>query len=240
MTDRSCLAIVLAAGEGTRMRSSIPKVLHAIGNRTLVAHVLTTAVQAGGGEIAVVIAPHHQAIAEEVKRVAPQAQILHFAAHAVADQASPLESYITLASRQRAGAENGYLQAWEVMMQMRLRAHLVVLSACDTAGGREAAGEGMLGLTHAFHYAGAPQVMASLWPVSDQATAQLMRSFYQRISLGESSDAALRTAQLEMLHGEERSWFNRLFSPEVVEPRRAWQHPYYWAGFQLSGADEGR
>jgi len=181
-----------------------------------------------------------QATEEAAKRVAPQAQILHFAAHAVADEASPLESYIALSSRPRPGAENGYLQAWEVMMQMRLRAHLVVLSACDTAGGREAAGEGMLGLTHAFHYAGAPQVMASLWPVSDQATAQLMRSFYQRISLGESPDAALRTAQLEMLHGEERSWFNRLFSPEVVEPRRAWQHPYYWAGFQLSGADEGR
>jgi len=181
-----------------------------------------------------------QATEEAAKRVAPQAQILHFAAHAVADRASPLESYIALASRPRAGAENGYLQAWEVMMQMRLRAHLVVLSACDTAGGRDAAGEGMLGLTHAFHYAGAPQVMASLWPVSDQATAQLMRSFYERIAVGEKPDAALRSAQLEMLHGEERSWLNRLFTPEVVEPRRAWQHPFFWAGFQLSGADEDR
>jgi CHAT domain-containing protein len=123
---------------------------------------------------------------------------------------------------------------------MRLRANLVVLSACDTARGREAAGEGMLGLTHAFHYAGAPQVMASLWPVSDQATAQLMRSFYERIALGETPDAALRSAQLEMLHGEERPWLMRLFSPEELEPRRAWQHPYFWAGFQLSGADEGR
>jgi CHAT domain-containing protein/tetratricopeptide (TPR) repeat protein len=180
-----------------------------------------------------------QATEEAAKRVAPQAQILHFAAHAVADEASPLESYIALAARPRAGAENGFLQAWEVMMQMRLRAHLVVLSACDTARGRETAGEGMLGLTHAFHYAGAPQVMASLWPVSDQATAQLMRSFYARIALGEAPDAALRAAQLEMLHGEERSWIMRMFSPEVVEPRRAWQHPYFWAGFQLSGADEG-
>jgi len=181
-----------------------------------------------------------QATEEAAKRVAPQAQILHFAAHAVADESSPLESYIALSQRSRAGAENGYLQAWEVMMQMRLRAHLVVLSACDTAGGRESAGEGMLGLTHAFHYAGAPQVMAALWPVSDQATAVLMRSFYERIALGEAPDAALRTAQLEMLHGEERSWFLRMFAPETVEPRRAWQHPFYWAGFQLSGADEGR
>ena len=172
--------------------------------------------------------------------MAPRAQILHFAAHAVADRSSPLESYIALSSRPRPGADNGFLQAWEVMMQMRLRAHLVVLSACDTARGRESAGEGMLGLTHAFHYAGAPQVMASLWPVSDQATAQLMRSFYERIALGETPDSALRSAQLEMLHGEERSWLTRMFSPEEIEPRRAWQHPYFWAGFQLSGADEGR
>jgi CHAT domain-containing protein len=181
-----------------------------------------------------------QATEEAAKRIAPRAQILHFAAHAVADENSPLESYIALSSRSRPGAENGYLQAWEVMMQMRLHAQLVVLSACDTAGGRESAGEGMLGLTHAFHYAGAPQVMASLWPVSDQATAVLMRSFYERIALGDTPDAALRSAQLEMLHGEERAWFLRLFAPETVEPRRAWQHPFYWAGFQLSGADEGR
>jgi len=180
-----------------------------------------------------------QATEEAAKRVAPRAQILHFAAHAVADRSSPLESYIALSSRPRPGADNGFLQAWEVMMQMRLRAHLVVLSACDTARGRESAGEGMLGLTHAFHYAGAPQVMASLWPVSDQATAQLMRSFYERIALGETPDSALRLAQLEMLHGEERSWLTRMFSPEEIEPRRAWQHPYFWAGFQLSGADEG-
>jgi CHAT domain-containing protein len=179
-----------------------------------------------------------QATEEAAKRVAPQAQILHFAAHAVADEASPLESYIALASRPRGGPENGYLQAWEVMMQMRLHAHLVVLSACETAGGRQSAGEGMLGLTHAFHYAGAPQVMASLWPVSDQATAVLMRSFYERIALGETPDAALRSAQLEMFHGEERSWYLRMFAPETVEPRRAWQHPFFWAGFQLSGADE--
>jgi CHAT domain-containing protein len=181
-----------------------------------------------------------QATEEAAKRVAPQARILHFAAHAVADASSPLESYIALSARPRAGTENGFLQAWEVMMQMRLRAHLVVLSACDTAGGRETAGEGMLGLTHAFHYAGAPQVMASLWPVSDQATAQLMRSFYERIATGEKPDSALRSAQLEMLHGEERSWVTRMFSPEDIEPRRAWQHPYFWAGFQLSGADERR
>jgi bifunctional UDP-N-acetylglucosamine pyrophosphorylase/glucosamine-1-phosphate N-acetyltransferase len=75
MSQRTCLAIVLAAGEGTRMRSSLPKVLHAIGNRTLLSHVLATAVQAGGAEIAVVVGPDAEAVAAEAKRVAPAADV---------------------------------------------------------------------------------------------------------------------------------------------------------------------
>jgi bifunctional UDP-N-acetylglucosamine pyrophosphorylase/glucosamine-1-phosphate N-acetyltransferase len=73
--ERSCLAIVLAAGEGTRMRSSTPKVLHGIGGRTLIAHVLTAAVQAGGAGIAVVVGPGREDVAAEARKLAPQAQI---------------------------------------------------------------------------------------------------------------------------------------------------------------------
>jgi bifunctional UDP-N-acetylglucosamine pyrophosphorylase/glucosamine-1-phosphate N-acetyltransferase len=72
---RSCLAIVLAAGEGTRMRSSTPKVLHGIGGRTLIAHVLTAAVQAGGAGIAVVVGPGREDVAAEARKLAPQAQV---------------------------------------------------------------------------------------------------------------------------------------------------------------------
>ena len=75
MKERSCLAIVLAAGEGTRMRSSTPKVLHMIGNRTLIDHVMSTAIAAGGAELAVVIGPDHEAVAREVLRGAPRAAI---------------------------------------------------------------------------------------------------------------------------------------------------------------------
>jgi bifunctional UDP-N-acetylglucosamine pyrophosphorylase/glucosamine-1-phosphate N-acetyltransferase len=75
MPSRTCLAIVLAAGEGTRMRSSLPKVLHEIGGRSLIAHVLTAAAQAGGAEIAVVIGPDHDAVEKEARRVAPQASV---------------------------------------------------------------------------------------------------------------------------------------------------------------------
>ena len=75
MNGRSCLAIVLAAGEGTRMRSRTPKVLHTIGNRTLLEHVLSTAMAAGSAEIAVVLGPDHDAVAKEARRVAPQVAI---------------------------------------------------------------------------------------------------------------------------------------------------------------------
>jgi bifunctional UDP-N-acetylglucosamine pyrophosphorylase/glucosamine-1-phosphate N-acetyltransferase len=75
MKDRSCLAIVLAAGEGVRMRSSTPKVLHTIGHRTLLDHVLSTAKAAGGAELAIVIGPDHAAVAKEAHRIAPKASI---------------------------------------------------------------------------------------------------------------------------------------------------------------------
>jgi bifunctional UDP-N-acetylglucosamine pyrophosphorylase/glucosamine-1-phosphate N-acetyltransferase len=75
MPERTCLPIVLAAGAGTRMRASLPKVLHTIGGRSLVAHVLQTAVVAGGTDIAVVLGPDHAAVAEEVRRVAPNAEV---------------------------------------------------------------------------------------------------------------------------------------------------------------------
>jgi CHAT domain-containing protein/ATP/maltotriose-dependent transcriptional regulator MalT len=159
------------------------------------------------------------------KDVAASADVLHFAAHAIASEDSPLDSFITLGSASR--NENGLLQAWEVMTQMRLRSRIVVLSACDTASGRDAAGEGLIGLTRAFHYAGAPSVIASLWPVNDKATAALMKSFYQALAAGELPDEALREAQLEMLDDSESFWLPR---------RRHWNHPFYWAGFQLSGA----
>src|SRR5450631_2416512 len=72
MRRRTCLAIVLAAGEGTRMRSAMPKALHAIGGRSLLAHVLSAAMKAGGGEIAVVVGPDHDAVVAEARALAPR------------------------------------------------------------------------------------------------------------------------------------------------------------------------
>jgi CHAT domain-containing protein len=109
------------------------------------------------------------------------------------------------------------LQAWEVLESVRLDADLVTLSACDTGLGKEMGGEGVIGLTRAFQYAGARSVLASLWSVSDVSTADLMRRFYSHLRAGRSKDEALRRAQVELIHSS------------------AFSHPYSWAAFQLVG-----
>ena len=98
-------------------------------------------------------------------------------------------------------------------------ADLVVLSACQTALGKDVKGEGLIGLTRGFMYAGAPRVVASLWKVDDEATAELMKRFYQYM-LGKEqlpAVAALRKAQISIMN------------------EKRWQSPYYWAGFILQG-----
>jgi CHAT domain-containing protein len=104
---------------------------------------------------------------------------------------------------------------------MHLSADLVVLSACDTALGREVRGEGLLSLTRGFLHAGAPRVLASLWRVEDRATGELMARFYRGLlAEGRTPAAALRAAVGEVRH-----------DPALGHRR----HPYYWAGFVLHG-----
>jgi len=159
-----------------------------------------------------------EASEDQVRRIGRDPSLLHFACHALADAASPLDSSLVLAlpAEWKPGQANGLLQAWEILEQVRLDADLVALSACGTALGQEMSGEGVLGLTRAFQYAGARSVLASLWSVSDESTALLMGRFYRGLRQGEAKDAALRNAQIEMLRG----------------PR---SHPALWAAFELSG-----
>jgi CHAT domain-containing protein len=102
---------------------------------------------------------------------------------------------------------------------LKLPADLVALSACQTGLGREIKGEGMVGLTRGFMYAGAARVVASLWSLHDKVTAELMVRFYRRMLGRErlSPAAALRAAQVEM-------WKDS-----------RWQAPYFWAAFVLQG-----
>ena len=146
-----------------------------------------------------------------------QYRYVHFAAHGVVDEENPRRSGIIL-SLDASDKEDGILQMTEIM-RLKLNADLVTLSACRTGLGKVVNGEGVLGLTRAFLYAGTRSVLASLWNVNDTATAQLMTAFYRNLKRGLSKDEALRQAKLELLHGKQPSW----------------RHPYFWASFVLIG-----
>jgi tetratricopeptide (TPR) repeat protein len=145
-------------------------------------------------------------------------RIVHFATHGLLNSEYPELSGLVLSLLNEDGKpQDGFLRTHEIF-NLELPADLVVLSACQTALGKEIKGEGLVGLTRAFMYAGAERVVASLWQVDDQATAQLMRHFYRGM-LKENLRpvAALRAAQIEMSRSSR------------------WSSPYYWAGFVIQG-----
>jgi CHAT domain-containing protein/Tfp pilus assembly protein PilF len=142
---------------------------------------------------------------------------IHFASHGFVDENQPSRSGI-LFSRDSQSKEDGVLQMGEIM-RLKMNADLVTLSACSTGLGKLVNGEGMLGLTRAFFYAGARNVTVSLWNVNDSSTSALMKAFYENLNRGLSKGAALRQAKLTLLRGKEA----------------AWHHPYYWAAFVLVG-----
>ena len=145
--------------------------------------------------------------------------ILHFATHGVIESTHPELSGIVLSMVDEQGhPQDGFLTMADIN-GLRLSATLVVLSACETALGKEVRGEGLIGLTQAFMHAGAANVLASLWKVDDVATAELMKRFYNLLVTVRLRPAdALRMAQLEM------------------QQTRRWAAPYYWAGFVLQGS----
>lgn len=143
-------------------------------------------------------------------------QIIHMATHGFINTEQPALSAIILSLINAEGnTENGYLRLNDIF-NLNLPAELVVLSACQTGLGKEVKGEGLVGLTRGFMYAGAKRVVVSLWNVNDEKTAELMTNFYQKMLQENFSPAeALRMAQVEM-----------------------WQKgysPYYWGAFTLQG-----
>ena len=156
---------------------------------------------------------------ERVRR-APldQYRFLHFATHGVIDSAHPERSSLIFSQYDAQGQPvEGALRLPDIY-NLRLNADCVVLSACDTALGREIRGEGLIGFTRAFLDAGSRRVLASLWSIDDKATARLMGRFYRSmLAEGNSPAVALQKAQIEMLRNE-RS-----------------RAPYFWAGFSLQG-----
>ena len=147
-----------------------------------------------------------------------QYKIIHFATHGLANSTNPELSGIILSLVDEKGNPlNGFLRLTDIF-NLKLAADLVVLSACQTGLGQNIQGEGMVGLTRGFMYAGAKRVVVSLWSVDDEGTAALMSSFYQKmLQKGLTPAAALRAAQLEMWKQEK------------------WKSPYYWVAFTLQG-----
>jgi CHAT domain-containing protein/tetratricopeptide (TPR) repeat protein len=147
-----------------------------------------------------------------------RASIIHFATHAMLDNSHAALSGIVLSLVDRQGRPtDGFLRLNEIY-NMKLDANLVVLSACQTALGKDVEGEGLLGLTRGFMYAGAPRIVASLWEVDDRATEELMKYFYQGMLVRHlTASESLRSAQI------------------AVRNQPQWRSPYFWAGFVLQG-----
>ena len=173
-----------------------------------------------------------EAVEYKVKTLPRSTRIVHFATHATLDERFPLNSAVVLSIPEKfeEGKDNGLLQAWEIFEQVRIDADLVVLSACESGLGKEMGGEGLIGLTRAFQYAGARSVMASLWKISDRTTAELMVRFYKHLKAGLPKDEALRAAQMELIHGPIQVK-NEKGEVEEIDASA----PYYWAAFQIYG-----
>ncbi len=156
---------------------------------------------------------------ERAKSLGKDIPLIHFACHAYVNERFPLDSALvfSIPEHPKEGQDNGLLQAWEIFEQVRIDADLVTLSACDSGLGKEMGGEGLIGLTRAFQYAGARSILASLWKVEDTSTAELMKRFYGYLKAGKHKDEALRLAQIDLIH-----------SPAFSSPRD-------WAAFELFG-----
>jgi CHAT domain-containing protein len=153
---------------------------------------------------------HSEASETNLKNKASSYDILHFATHATFDNDDPFNSSLLLASD---GSNDGKLTVEEIY-QLQLKPSLVVLSACETGLGKYSAGDEIIGFYRAFMYAGAKSIIATLWPISDEATSFLINEFYQALkknSLGES----LRMAQLKT--------------------KEKYPNPVNWGGFVLVG-----
>jgi len=156
-----------------------------------------------------------EATTEAFKKFAHQHNIIHLATHGLSNAIDPDESFLVLAESK---SEDGFLKPKEIS-QLSLIADLVVLSACQTGIGK-ITGDGIAGTSRSFLIAGARSVLVSLWKIDDNATAELMRFFYQFYLNGHTKAEALRLSMLEL----------------KINPN--YSHPKYWSGFYLVGIDD--
>lgn len=160
-----------------------------------------------------------EATEENFKAHAKKSSIIHLAMHSIMDDEKPLQSKLVF-SPSLDTIEDGYLHAFEIY-KMEVPAKMAVLSACNTANGLLANGEGLISLGRAFSYAGCPSVIMSHWAVDDKATAILMGYFYKHLAKGKTKSLALKDAKLEYL--EKGTITN--------------SNPFFWGAFITIGDD---
>jgi CHAT domain-containing protein len=160
---------------------------------------------------------------ERAKVEAGGYRILHLATHGILNDSSPMYSHILLAQAESEAAEDGLLEAWEIM-KLDLKADLAVLSACETARGRVGAGEGMIGLSWALFVAGCPTTVVSQWKVDSASTTDLMLEFHRQLKPQIANPPAQFSAA-------------RALREAALKLRRTsvYRHPFYWAGFVVAG-----
>jgi CHAT domain-containing protein len=154
------------------------------------------------------------AVKHELGNDAPR--VVHLATHGLVDAREPIRSSVALTPGDN---EDGYFHTLEILA-IPMHSQLVVMSACESARGEISRGEGVVGLSRAFLASGAGSVVASLWAVSDESTAELMKTFYERM-LGKKQPAsrALNEARLALIDTEKYS------------------HPFYWSPFVVTGTE---
>ncbi|MBL8175644.1 MAG: CHAT domain-containing protein [Bryobacterales bacterium] len=170
----------------------------------------------GGRRVRVLL--RQEATREAFLEAAKTSAVLHVATHALVDDERPRVSGVAFSMLTAEGkVRDGLLRLGEIY-GLRMNKALVVLSSCESRAGREFRGEGLASLAHGFLHAGARQVVASLWPVADGASAVLMEHFYREMFVGgRSAEEALRMAQM------------------AVRKEARFRAPFYWAGFVVEG-----
>ena len=152
---------------------------------------------------------------------APDFDILHLAMHTVINDSLPMFSKLVFSKSDSQTADDGFLNTYEIY-NMKLKARLAVLSACQTGSGKLQKGEGVMSLARGFIYAGCPSIVMTLWQVEDQSGTGIMSNFYHFLANGKRKDVALRMAKLKHL--------------DSADPLTA--HPHYWLGYVHIGNAE--
>jgi CHAT domain-containing protein len=158
------------------------------------------------------------------KSIAPGYSIIHCATHGMFDNRHPLYSFLLLAKDKDATNDDGLLEAREIL-DLKLNADLVVLSACETARGRIGTGEGVVGLSWAFFASGCRSTLVTLWKVNSASTSEWMTSFYQNLTSKARQNYLMRANAV------------RLATVKMMKDHQ-YRHPFYWAGFILIGSNQ--